>query len=284
MRPYVNTLSVRHLAAGLIALLCLLTGTARAAPAGDLVMGVFPFLSSRQMLEQFTPLKDHLAQALGRPVELQSAPDYKTFIERTSSGDYDLIIDAPHLARLAQKRDGYRLLAQSGYKVEFLVVTRKDSTIQSLADLRGRAVAIGARQSLTHMLLGHELMKSGLVLGKDVLYLDTATFSNVLQAVIRGDAAVGALTALVWNGAPAEARNELRELFRQKDIGPGLVLLAHPRLDDATLRKAKDALFSFKDTPPGKAYFEKTKQIDFRPVDDATLRVMDPYAEMLVKP
>lgn len=253
-----------------------------AAAADELVLGIFPFLSTRQMVEQFNPLKEHVSQALGRPVALRSAPDYKSFIERTRVGEYDFIVDAPHLARLAQKRDGYHPLAQSGYKVEFLLVARKDSSVQTLADLRGRAVAIGARLSLTHMLLGKELLKSGLVLDKDVQYLDTATFSNVLQAVIRGDAAVGALTALVWNGAPAQARSELREILRQKDIGPGLVVVAHPRLGAATERKLQAALYGFKDTPEGKAYFEKTKQIDFRPVDEASLRVVDPYAEMLM--
>ncbi|MEW6292899.1 MAG: phosphate/phosphite/phosphonate ABC transporter substrate-binding protein [Pseudomonadota bacterium] len=255
-----------------------------AAAADELVLGIFPFLSTRQMVEQFTPLKDHLSRAAGKPVTLRSAPDYKSFIERTASGEYDVIIDAPHLARLAQKRDGYQPLAQSGYKVEFMVVARKDSPVQSLADLRGRAVAIGARLSLTHMLLGKELLKSGLVLDRDVQYLDTATFSNVLQAVIRGDAAVGALTALVWNGAPPEARSELREILRQKDLGPGLIVVAHPRLGAAMQGKLQTALYGFKDTPAGQAYFQKTRQIDFRPVDEADLRVMDAYTELLVKP
>lgn len=255
-----------------------------AVAADELVLGIFPFLSARQMADQFNPLKDHLSRAVGQPVTLQSAPDYKNFIERTASGEYDIIIDAPHLARLAQKRDGYLPLAQSGYKVEFMVVARKDSPIHALADLRGQAVAIGARLSLTHILLGKELLKSGLVLDRDVRYLDTATFSNVLQAVNRGDAAVGALTALVWNGSPPEARSELREILRQKDLGPGLIVLGHPRIGAETQRKLQMALYAFKDTPEGQAYFQKTKQIDFRPVDEADLRVTDPYIELLVKP
>lgn len=255
-----------------------------AAAADELVLGIFPFLSTRQMVDQFSPLTDHLSQEVGQPVTLRSAPDYKSFIERTATGEYDVIIDAPHLARLAQKRDGYRPLAQSGYKVEFMVVARRDSPVQTLADLRGRAVAIGARLSLTHILLGKELLKNGLVLDRDVQYLDTATFSNVLQAVIRGDAAVGALTALVWNGSPPEARDELREILRQKNLGPGLVVLGHPRLGAAMERKLQTAFYGFKDTAAGQAYFQKTKQIDFRPVDEADLRTMDPYTELLLKP
>jgi phosphonate transport system substrate-binding protein len=266
------------------ACLVLFSQLARAAPEDELVIGVFPFLSTRQMVEQFNPLKEHVSRALGRQVALRSAPDYKNFIERTRSGEYDIIVDAPHLARLAQKRDGYHPLAQSGYKLELLIVVRKDSPIQALTDLRGRAVAIGARMSLSYLFLGKELRKSGLVLDKDVLYLDTATFSNVLQAVIGGDAAAGALTALVWNGAPAEARAELREILRQKDMGPGLIVLAHSRLGEATERKLQAALYNYKDTPEGKSYFQKTRQIDFRPVDDAALRMVDPYTDMLMQP
>lgn len=75
----------------------------------------------------------------------------------------------------------------------------------------------------------------------------------------------------------------LREILRQKDLGPGLIVLAHPRLEAAMQSKLQTALYSFKDTPAGQAYFQKSKQIDFRPVDEADLRVMDPYAELLVK-
>lgn len=261
------------------ALLALIASPLRAAEDGALVFGVFPYLSPRLMVEQFNPLKDYLAKALGRPIELRSAEDYKSFIEGTGRGDYDFIFNAPQLARLAQKREGYQPLAQTGYRIQIIAVTRKDSPVKSLEDLRGHSISIGARMSMTHQVMRNELRKAGLELDRDVKYLDTAYFSNVLQSVIRGDAIAGATGTSLWNGAPAEERAQLREFFLSQEV-PGFILVGHPRLGNATLAKLQKALHVFKDAPEGKIYFDKTKLTDFRPVDETTMKSLDPYTEI----
>ncbi len=265
-----------RLAAALLALVAL---PLQAADDGALVFGVFPYLSPRLMVEQFNPLHDYLEKALGRPIELRSGKDYNSFIEGTGRGDYDFIFDAPQLARLAQKREGYRPLAQTGYRIQIIAVTRKDSAVKSLQDLRGQSVSIGARMSMTHQIMRDELRKLGLELDRDVKYLDTAYFSNVLQSVIRGDAIAGATGTSLWNGAPAEERAQLREFFRSKEV-PGFIVVGHPRLGNETLNKLQRALHAFHDAPEGKAYFDKTKLTDFRPVDEATMKSLDPYTEI----
>lgn len=254
------------------------------AAQNELVFGIFPYLSPRQMVEHFNPLRTYLARELGRPVALRSAPDYKAFADRTSMGEFDFIFDAPQLARLAQKRDRYLPLAQTGYQIVILAVTRKDSPVKTLADLRGGAISIGARMSITHQVMRSELLKAGLELDRDVKYLDTAYFSNVLQSVIRGDAAAGATGTLLWDSAPADERALLREIFRQKDPVPGFIIVAHPRLGEATLRRLQQALYRFADAPEGKAYFQTTRQVDFRPVDEATMLSLDSYTEVLLNP
>ncbi len=261
------------------ALLALVALPLQAAGDGALVFGVFPYLSPRLMVDQFNPLKDYLAKTLDRPIELRSASDYNSFIKGTGRGDYDLIFNAPQLARLAQKREDYRPLAQTGYRIQIIAVTRKDSPVKSLEDLRGQSISIGARMSLTHQLMRDELRKVGLELDRDVKYLDTAYFSNVLQSVIRGDAIAGATGTSLWNGAPAEERAQLREFFLAKEV-PGFILVGHPRLGSETLTKLRKALYAFKDAPEGKVFFDKTKQTDFRPVDEATMKSLDPYTEI----
>lgn len=249
--------------------------------AGDgLVFGVFPYLSPRHMSDQFAPLRTYLEGALGQPVTLRSAPDYKRFIERTNAGEYDFIFNAPQLARLAQKTRGFAPLAQTGSRIQIIAVTRKDSPVRTLADLRGRQISIGARTSLTHQVLREELGKVGLTLDKDVRYLDTAYFSNVLHAVIRGDAVAGATATSLWEAAPAEERAALRIFFTQPGSNPGFILVAHPRLGVPFTAKLRHALLGFKDTAEGRAFFASSKLMDFRPVDEATMRGLDPYTHV----
>lgn len=254
------------------------TGAAHAA--GELIFGIFPYLSPSQTVEQYAPLKEHLGKALGQTVTLRSAPDYAKFIERTQSGEYDIIFAAPHMGRLAEKRDGYRRLAQTGYQIVVVVLARKDSPVQSLADLKGRSLAVGAKLSMSYQVTDQALGKHGLALGREVKFINTASFSNVPEALIRGEADAGATGTLLWDTAPADQREALREIHRSAPV-PGFLLLAHSRLVPGTLRKLEQALFDFKNTGAGKGYFRKTQQVDFRPLDEATMKRIDPYTAVL---
>lgn len=258
-------------------------GAGMARATDELVFGVYPYLSSSQIVEQFSPLGDHLAQAIGRPVNLRSAPDFEKFIERTRAGEYDIMFTAPHLGRLAEKRDAYLPLAQTGYPIVVVVLTRRDSSINTLADLKGRSLATGAKLSMSYLIADQALGKHGLALGREVRFINTASFSNVLEALVRNEADAGATGTLLWEKAPPDKHQVLHEIWRSQPV-PGFLLLAHPRIGTAAIQRLKQALLDFGNTPAGKTYFEKSRQIDFRPIDAATLKRIDPYTAVFGNP
>jgi hypothetical protein len=43
------------------------------------------------------------------------------------------------------------------------------------------------------------------------------------------------------------------------------------------------ALIDFKATAEGKEFFQKTRQIDFRPIDETIMRQIDPFTSVLVE-
>ncbi len=273
-----------HQLLAIIAACLLLALPARAAnEGGELVFGIYPYLSSSQTVELFAPLGDHLARTLGRPVSLRSAPDFARFIERTRAGEYDIVFTAPHMGRLAEQRDRYQPVAQTGYQIVIVALTRKESPLRKLADLKGRSLAIGARLSMTYQIVDQELGKHGLALGRDVKFVNTANFSNVLDALVLKEADAGATGTLLWDKAPAEKKEVLRELWRSQPV-PGFLMLAAPRVDAATLQRLKQGLFDFNSTPAGKTYFDVSQQTDFRPVDAATMKRIDPFTAVLEKP
>lgn len=254
-----------------------------ASGTDELIFGIYPYLSSSQTVDRFAPLSDHLAQALGRPVSLRSAPDFEKFIERSRLGEFDIIFSAPHMGRLAEKRDGYHVLAQTGYAIVIVLLARNDGPIQKLADLKGRSLAVGSRLSMSYQMVDRALADQGLSIGQDVHFVNTANFSNVLEALVRKEADAGATGTLLWDNAPPEKHNVLREIWRSQTV-PGFLLLAHPRLGSAALKRLEQAILDFNGTPAGKIYFEKTQQLDFRPVSAATLKSIDPYTTVLGKP
>lgn len=245
-----------------------------------LVFGVYPYLSPTQVVNQFSPLTQTLSEQLGQPVELRSAPNFPSFIERTRAGEYDFIFTAPHMGRLAEQRDGYLPVAQTGYPIVIVALTRQDSPVRTLADLKDRKLAVGAQLSMTYQIMVQALGKEGLQLGMDVRFIDTASFSNVAEAILRGEADAGATGTLLWDGMPAGQKAQLREVFRS-DAVPGFLILAHRRITPDMRQALLRTLTGFHKSDAGKQYFERTQQIDFRPVDAATMKRIDPFVAVL---
>ena len=271
----------------IIRLVAALAAFAAALPAAsaqgdELVFGVYPYLTPTQIVEQFTPLKEYIGKTLERPVAMVSAPDFTAFIERTRKGEYDVIFTAPHMGRLAEKRDGYRRVAQTGYQIVVAVLARRDGPIRSLDDLHARSIAIGSRNSMTYQVVAEALRRRGLGLGQDVRLVETASFSNVIQAVMRGEADTGGTGTLLWDVATDEQRDALRVVFESGAV-PGFLVMAHPRLGEAGIRRLQQALPAFGSTSAGVAYFRQTHQIDFRPLDDAAMKRIDPYVADLTR-
>jgi phosphonate transport system substrate-binding protein len=253
------------------------------AGSEEAIFGVYPYLSPTQVVDQYASLRDQIAKSLGRPVAMVSAPDFPAFIDRTRKGDYDVVFTAPHMGRLAEKRDGWRRVAQTGYQMEIVVLARADTNVRQLPDLRGQSMAVGSRDSMTYQIVNEALGEKGLALEQDVMVVETPSFSNVMHALTRGEADAGATSKRLWGMAPATQRTAVREIFLSRPT-PGFLIMAHPRLGEAAIAALQNALVRFKDTPEGEAFFRKTQLIDFRPIDEAVMRRIDPYTTVLTHP
>jgi phosphonate transport system substrate-binding protein len=251
-----------------------------------LTLGIFPYLSPNQMMEQLSPLRKRIEEALGKKVSMVSAPDFMSYVDRTTKGEYDLVLTAPHMGRLAQKRDGWQLVVQSGQKTATVILVRKDSGIQRLEELRGKKMAVGNWRSVTYLLAEEALTKKGLTLGKDVEVVETATFSNVVQSVFLGEADAGATPTLLWDkwvNVNEEQHNQLQEIFRAPPATPSFLVMASPKTDQATIRRLRESLLSFQDTEEGKIFLQKSRFESFLPLDEATMKRIDPYVHVLLQ-
>ena len=264
-----------------------LPATPSAPQSETLTLGVFPYISANQMMEQLSPLCKRIEEALGKKVILVSAPDFMSYVERTAKGEYDLVLTAPHMGRLAEKRDGWQRIVQSGQKTAAVLLVRQESSVQRLEDLRGKKITVGNRRSITYLLAEKALTDKGIILDKDMEVIETATFSNVVQSVFLGEADIGATPTLLWDNwehVNAEQHHQLREIFRTKPAAPSFLVMASPKTDQATIRRLIDSLLSFQDTAEGKTFFQKSQFESFQPLDDATMESAAPFVHVLVQP
>ncbi|MBI5556308.1 MAG: phosphate/phosphite/phosphonate ABC transporter substrate-binding protein [Deltaproteobacteria bacterium] len=278
------------LALGVVIALVLVLPPPLHAASGDkaLLLGVFPYLSANQMMEQLSPLVKRIEEALGKKVTMVSAPDFMSYVERTAKGEYDLVLTAPHMGRLAQKRDGWQLVAMTGQQTTTVILVRKDSGIDKIEDLRGRKMAVGNRRSVTYLQADEALGQKGLTPGQDVEIVETATFSNVVQSVFIGEVAAGATPTLLWDKwehVNAEQHRQLREIFRAKKPAPPSFLVMVPaKTGQETILRLRESLLTFQDTPEGKIFLQKSQFESFLPPDDEAMARIDPYVHVLIEP
>jgi len=129
-----------------------------------LTLGYFPLISTVALFKRFAPLRD-LTGSLGRPVILQTAKDFPTFVERSDDRAYDILVTAPHFAVRASVSGEYRIRATLLDDVRQLVVVRADSKIRNITELAGKRISTPPRRALMTMMGVQHMIDAGLVWG-----------------------------------------------------------------------------------------------------------------------
>ena len=149
-------------------------------------VGVLPNLSPRVLLTNYRPLRDYLAATLGLPVEIATAPDFRTFQARTLAGEYDLVVTAANLGRIAQLDAGLTLIAGFEPPIPALLVTLKAAQAPSIEALRGKALAVSNPQSLLVLIGKNWLRQRGLSAGTDYDLVWTRNEDSLAQVLASG--------------------------------------------------------------------------------------------------
>lgn len=272
----------RSLPTLILALLLLVTAptTLLAAESGSLVMGIFPYLNAHKLYRIYLPVKHHLEQVLNRPVILVTAPDYRSFLERTAAGDYDLVVTAPHFALLAEQESGFRRVAKALPRLQGALIVRRDQDIEWIADLKGRAVAMPDELAIITF-LGEELMQQhDLNTEEDIQIQNVAGINRPILLVSRGQVDAAVTVAGVINSMPVYVQDSLKVLDLTRDV-PHIMFMASPDLDDVSYQIIHDALLEFPESGPGGRFFRDSQLGGLEPILDEDMQALEDFVVLL---
>lgn len=241
-----------------------------------LTLGVFPYLSTRLLLETYQPMREFLEQRLGRPVALYTAPDFAGFVGRTQAGEYDIIATAPHFARLAQTDAGYQPMFAYRNEITAAIVVDANSRLNDLSQLRGAKIAAPDRIAIVTMLGMKRLRDQGLEAGRDYTFQWSATHGNVALSVLRGEVQAGIIGTLPFKQLPTSTTRQLVLLATSTPVS-SQILLAHRRLTSLQVQAIQDALLQFEASETGQKFFKTTGLAGLKPVGESDLKQLDPY-------
>ena len=256
-------------------LLCFgLNGLATAQPE-PLRVGIIPYLTPNVLMNLFQPLRLHLEKNLGRPVELYTAPDVRSFARRTLKPDFDIIITAAHQARLAQLEGGYLPLARFSGPLHAAVVVSRKSPLNHLKDLRGRRIAITDRSILVNIAMTKVFSDQGLS-DKDFDYAPANSQNTAIISVAHGESDAAIIAHFTLNQSPEDQRKAVRVIYRS-EVLPNVTLLASSKLDDSMRDQIRASLLSLPRTGDGAEFLEKSRFGGILEANESFMKTLDPY-------
>ncbi len=209
-----------------------------------LYFGLLPYLSTTALIKTWQPFANLIEKTLHKKVIIKTAPDFRSFIQRTAEGRYDLLMTAPHFAALAVKTHGYRVIAGHDHDLAGDIVVAKTATFQSINDLRGKTIAIPDPLAAVSLLAELTLKQYGLTPNKDIRIKTTASHNTALVDVAEGRAAAAVTVGGLYRRLNASNRfGQLRKLATTDKI-PHIMYIANPSFSEDDILKLQKALIN----------------------------------------
>lgn len=160
--------------------------------------GIMPIDAQAVMFKRFTPLAEYLGSRLGKKVEIKVPIDFKTAIQDLGSGKIQLCYMTPSTYIEAHRNFGATLLVsalRNGKAYHHsAIVTKQDSSILSIADIKKRSFAFVDKESTSSYIVPLSMLKNeGIELADLSQYSFLGRHHSVAEAVLKGDFDAGGI-------------------------------------------------------------------------------------------
>ncbi len=240
-----------------VALLLATAGSARADET-PLTFGIFPRWNAQTTVRDFTPLATWLGQELGRPVHIETDKDFDSFMNRVYAGKFDLV----HLNQLqyvqAHQKAGYRVIAKmcenASCTIKAIIVTRHDTAISTVTDLRGKIIAFADPGAMVSHVLAKSLLREQGLKPTQYSTIFARNPPNALLAVYNAEADAAGVGESVLQREEIKQLvdlNQLRVLVQSRPI-PHLPIAVSANLDKTLARRIRQILTDLAKRPGGR--------------------------------
>jgi phosphonate transport system substrate-binding protein len=242
-----------------------------------LEVGILPNISARTLLAQYEPMRRYLERVLNRKVQISTAQNWEVFHNRTMEKEYDVVITAVHLGRVAEVDAGYRPLLIYRPYIKGLIAYANKAPITSIAAIRNGTIVLSNPKSLVTLKGMEWLAENGLRPGRDFKTIDTPTDDSVGNVIVRGDAVAAMLSSGEYKAIPEPVKAQISLLTSFGEV-PGFLVMTSPKVTKAKSDEFKQQMLAFAErADEGKQFFASTGFTGITEITAGTLESMDPY-------
>jgi len=250
---------------------------------GVLRVGFVPSENVQQVAQNAQPIVDILHKELGMDVEPFVATDYTGVVEALRAKKLDIAFLSPASYVLAKNEANIQVALKSHRKGSAAyyaaIITRSDSGIKTLKDLKNKTFAFGDPLSTTgHIIPRKMFLENGIDPGKDFAHvIYSGGHDATVLAVLHRKVDAGATFANFPDGKDAAWMQYLKNPEEQKQIRaiaysdpiPADNLVYRADLDPAVAKKITDTFLALGRDPAGQKMLRDLYQIDgFVPASD----------------
>ncbi len=246
-----NRALIRLLVAIAVAIAAL-SGTTTQAQA-EVRLGILPRLSAVELYDMFSPLALYLSKETGEKVSLVIPRNFDAFKAAVRAGQIDVGFANPLIYVQLKKEvllDPLALASEvkAGPRFRGIIIARKDSTIRSIHDLKGkRLMFVDKNSAAGYVFQMMALSSAGLDVKKDFIMLPFAkTHDVVVKAVFNGAAEAGGLREDDLEKLKGSLDLSKIRIVAYTDYYPNWPLFAAPTLRKEFSEKLRTALLKLK--------------------------------------
>lgn len=243
----------------------------------QLTLGVFPRRNAKTTVQNFKPIADYLAQALGMEVTVITAKNFPEFWQGVLDNKYDIVHYNQYHYIDSHDHQGYQVILKNeeyhSTTIAGAFAVKKDSGIKSLTDLKGKRIlfAGGKRAMIAYIVNTAMLRRAGLEAG-DYQELFAKNPPNAVIATYYGHADAAGIGNIGLNlqqlDFPGIDVDEM-VLIGESEPLPHLPWAVKADMSQALRDKIQRILLGLNDSARGRKILQQAELTGLRPASDA---------------
>lgn len=244
--------------------------------------GIVPQQSASELAKLWVPILTYLSDKTGYRLQFSTAKDIPTYEQRMAAGEYDFAYMNPYHYTVFHTTLGYQaMVAERNRRLQGIVVVRKDSPYQTLAELRGMRIAFPSPAAIAASVLPRQFMEKNGIAHVPVY---VASHDSVYLSVVKGLYPAGGGIEQTLTLTDPAVRAQLRVLWKTPSLMPHPIAV-HPRVPRRVAEHLESALLTMATDPQSSALlktinfkgFVKVDDADYDPVRAMDIRLLDDY-------
>lgn len=228
----------------------------------EYIFGVFPGHNPERLHAMFGPIMEYLGINIPEATfRLEASRDYAAFEEKLYGRELDFALPNPYQTLIALNH-GYRVFGKMADDENFrgLILLRKDSPVQNVSDLKGKAVSFPAPTALAAAMLSQYFLHShGLDVLKDIETRYVGSQESSIMNVYLGNVAAGATWPSPWRAFSRERPEiaaEMKVMWETESL-PNNALVVRDDVPAEIAAQVEKLLLSLHEHEQGKTWLER---------------------------